>query len=340
MHMTSLTSDNIRQALMNVIDRDTGKDVLAQGMISGLTLQGGKVSFIITVPLAEAKRKEYLREVCERAVAAVHGVDSVTAVLTAESSPREGSAHGQPQRPAQWNLTPVEGVKRIVAIASGKGGVGKSTVAAALAQGIAASGHGCGLLDADIYGPSVPRIMGLREEGQPPVGQGKMIPPVAHGVQCMSMGFITGDEAAILRGPMITKALHQLLRMTQWGKAGAPLDVLLVDMPPGTGDVHLSLAQAAPLSGAVIVTTPQEVALEDARKAVKMFLKLDIPVLGVVENMTGEVFGRGGGDKLAREFGVPLLAEIPLEGKVREAADAGTRLGYSFLQEAMKSILG
>lgn len=225
------------------------------------------------------------------------------------------------KKPAIWNGEPIPHVKRVIAIASGKGGVGKSTTAVNLALAMKTLGHSVGILDADIYGPSVPRMLGL--SGQPEIKDGKMQPMVNHGIKAMSMGFITGDEAAILRGPMISKTLTQLLRFTQWGSQDAPLDTLFVDMPPGTGDIHLSMAQLVPLDGAIIVTTPQQVALTDARKCAKMFLKVNVKLLGVIENMSGGVFGSGGGKILAEEFGVPLLGTIPIDQKICEASDNG-----------------
>lgn len=225
------------------------------------------------------------------------------------------------RKPAVWNTTPLEGVKKIIAIASGKGGVGKSTTAVNLALALQKSGKRVGLLDADIYGPSVPRMLAL--SGQPEIVDNKMNPLESHGVASMSIGFITGDEAAILRGPMISKTLHQLLRFTRWGTADRPLDVLLVDMPPGTGDTHLSMAQQVPLSGAVIVTTPQEVATMDAKKCLIMFRKVNVPILGVIENMSGGIFGSGGGKKLASEMDTPFLGAIALDGAIVEASDKG-----------------
>lgn len=313
--MTILTSDQIRAALEGVIDHVTGQDVISAGLISGVTLRGGKVGFLVSADADDMPRAEALRERCVAEVQRLQGVESVTAVLTADAPP----AKMQPARPAQWNRDPVEGVKHMIAVASGKGGVGKSTVAVNLALALAGQGMKVGLLDADIYGPSVPRMMGLANV-QPEINHGKMLPPVAHGIACMSMGFITGDTAAVMRGPMISKTLAQLLRGTAWGN----LDVLLIDMPPGTGDIHLSLAQQAPLAGAVIVTTPQEVAVDDARKALSMFGKFGVSVLGVVENMRGDVFGQGGGERLAEEAGVPFLGAVPLDAMIRQQGDAGS----------------
>ena len=330
--MTLLTPETITQTLSHIVDADSGRDVVSAGMISGIVIRGGKVGFAVTIDPADKDRKAYLREACERVVAALPGVKSVTAVLTAQTpaqtiSNKDWAGSGsddadqtpQPVRgKAIWSTTPIEGVKTIIAVASGKGGVGKSTISVNLALALQRAGKRVGLLDADIYGPSLPRMLGLANI-KPEIIDNKMVPPVAHGIACMSMGFITGDEAAILRGPMISKTLHQLLRFSRWDN----LDILLVDMPPGTGDIHLSLAQAAPLSGAIIVTTPQEVAVMDARKALKMFLKVEVPILGVIENMSGGIFGTGGGKRLAAEMGVAFLGEIPMDAGIVAASDGG-----------------
>ncbi len=235
----------------------------------------------------------------------------------------------QPVRPPSINHTPLQGVARIIAVASGKGGVGKSTVTVNLAHALTARGLRVGILDADIYGPSIPRMLGLETYVKPEIVDNQMVPPMAHGIRAMSMALVTGDEAAVLRAPMITKALVQFLRLTRW----APLDVLLVDLPPGTGDVTLSLTQNAKLDGVVIVTTPQDVAVIDADKCASAFTKLAVPILGVVENMThfvgpaGELhplFGSGGGEKLAKKYGVPLLGQLPLDPAIGVAGDSGT----------------
>jgi ATP-binding protein involved in chromosome partitioning len=224
------------------------------------------------------------------------------------------------RKPAVWNKEPLPGVRKILIVASGKGGVGKSTTAVNLALALAREGKCVGLLDADIYGPSIPHMMHI--VAKPEMVDGKMTPLENYGVRCMSIGFIM-DQAAILRGPMITKALNQLLRLTRWGTDEAPLDVLIVDMPPGTGDIHLSMVQQAPVDGAIIVTTPQQVALLDARKCASMFGKVGVPIVGVIENMSGELFGHGGGKILAEEFGAPLLGNIPADLAIREASDTG-----------------
>jgi ATP-binding protein involved in chromosome partitioning len=323
--MSQLTEESVRTALRGVTDREAGIDVIAAGLVSGIVIRADKVGFMITIDPADKDRKAYLREACEAAVKIVPGVASVTAVLTAQNSapipPSPQSGYAQPRERAAWNQTPLDHVKKIIAVASGKGGVGKSTVAVNLALAVARGGKRAGLLDADIYGPSIPRMLAL--SGQPKIENGKMIPLIGHGVACNSMGFITGDEAAILRGPMISKTLQQLLRATRWGTPDAPLDMLIVDMPPGTGDIHLSMAQQVPLDGAIIVTTPQQVALEDACKCAKMFLKLGVKLLVVVENMRGPVFGEGGGSALAQEFSVKLLGSIAMDAAICQAGDVG-----------------
>ena len=320
----------IKNCLSRVIDRDSGIDVISAGMISGIVVREGKVGFVITIESKDKERKAYLRQACEEQVRLLPGVESVTAVLTAQGAepipPAPESGYASPRERAVWNVTPVAGVKKVIAVASGKGGVGKSTTSVNLALALQKNGLRVGLLDADIYGPSLPRMLGLANI-KPEIIDNKMIPPQAYGIQCMSMGFITGDDAAILRGPMISKTLHQLLRFTHWND----LDVLLVDMPPGTGDTHLSLVQQAPLFGAVIVTTPQEVALMDARKALKMFEKVDVKVLGVIENMSGGIFGSGGGKRLAEEMAVPFLGEIPMDAAIVTASDEGNAYGGSCL---------
>ena len=236
------------------------------------------------------------------------------------------------QRPPSINHTPLAHVARVIAVASGKGGVGKSTVTVNLAHALTALDKRVGVLDADIYGPSIPHMLGLDTYLKPEIENNLMVPPVAHGIRAMSMALITGDEAAVLRAPMITKALVQFLRMTRWGTADAPLDILLVDLPPGTGDITLSLAQNVKLDGLVLVTTPQDVAVIDADKCASAFHKLHVPLLGVVENMSHFVdpqghahalFGAGGGAKLAQKYQSHLLGNVPLDPAIGLCADAG-----------------
>ncbi|MFZ4540709.1 MAG: Mrp/NBP35 family ATP-binding protein [Rickettsiales bacterium] len=236
------------------------------------------------------------------------------------------------QRPAAINHAPIPHVERIIAVASGKGGVGKSTVTVNLAHALTVIGKRVGILDADIYGPSIPRMLGLETYLKPEIIDNQMVPPTAHNIRAMSMALITGDEAAVLRAPMITKALVQFLRLTKWGDAEQPLDILLVDLPPGTGDVTLSLAQNAPLHGLILVTTPQEIAVIDADKCASAFHKLHVPLLGIVENMSyfldsagapHHLFGKGGGEKLAEKYGSPLLGQVPLDATIGVCADEG-----------------
>lgn len=238
-----------------------------------------------------------------------------------------------PSSPATFNRQPLAHVRRIVAIASGKGGVGKSTTTVGLAHALIAQGQRVGILDADVHGPSIPRMLGIAHCGQPEVKNGMLLPIEGHRIAAISMGNIASDTAAIWRGPMVTKALVQMLRQVQWGTADAPLDVLLIDMPPGTGDIHISLIQNAPLDGAIIVTTPQEIATADAEKCMGLFEKVQVPVLGVIENMSyftdpsGQrhaIFGEGGGEKLAQKHGVPFLGQVALVPSIGQAMDVGS----------------
>ncbi|MFL5337358.1 MAG: iron-sulfur cluster carrier protein ApbC [Geminicoccaceae bacterium] len=331
--MNELTSERVLAALRQVQHPQRGADVVSLGMISGIVIKNGNVGFAIEVHPAEAKALEPLRKTCEQAVRDIPGVLSCTAVLTAERAPGGRPGAGPPptlgasQRPAAPALVP--GVKSIIAVASGKGGVGKSTTAVNLAMGLAAIGQRVGLLDADIYGPSVPRMTGIT--GRPSATEGQKLRPMeSHGVKVMSMGFLVDEDAPMIwRGPMVQSALQQMLGDVLWGE----LDVLVVDMPPGTGDAQLTMAQKVPLAGAEIVSTPQDIALLDARKAINMFRKVDVPVLGIVENMSyfccpncghrTEIFAHGGARACAAQYGVDFLAEIPLDVEVRTTSDAG-----------------
>jgi len=325
--------ERILTALKAVKDPERGQDIVSLDMVKGLVVKDGHVGFTIEVDPKRGPRLEPVRKAAEKAVEALPGVLSVTAVLTAHSAGRAappaqghgpGHAHGQPDAKPL-----VPGVRSIVAVASGKGGVGKSTTAVNLALGLAASGRRVGMLDADIYGPSQPRMMGI--SGRPSSRDGKTLQPmVNYGVKCMSMGFLVAEDTPMIwRGPMVMSALEQMLRDVEWGE----LDVLVVDMPPGTGDAQLTMAQRVPLTGAVIVSTPQDIALLDARKGLNMFRKVDVPVFGIVENMSyflcphcggrSEIFSHGGARREAEKLGVDFLGEVPLHIDIRETSDGG-----------------
>ena len=312
----------------------TGGSIVDADLVRALTIEDGRVRFLLEVDPARGPALEPVRAAAEAAVAALPGVASVSALLTAH-----GPAARRRRRPdlkigrhptPQAGPPPVPGVRRIIAVASGKGGVGKSTVAANLAVALAQEGKRAGLLDADIYGPSQPRMMGVSERPQSP--DGKTIMPLhAHGVTMMSIGLMLKEgEAVIWRGPMLMGALQQMMGQVAWGE----LDALIVDLPPGTGDVQLTLGQKYPITGAIIVSTPQDVALIDARKALDMFAKTRVPVLGMIENMStyicpncgheAHIFGHGGARAEAERLGMPFLGEIPLDLAIRVAGDGGT----------------
>ena len=348
--MAALTDRDVLAALHTVIDNERGGSIVSLDMVKGVTLRGGNVAFMIEVDAARGPYMEPLRKAAEDAVMRLPGVTSVSAVLTAERASGAGAAPAptapqgadvmQARRQAAGGRpgtagTPaakpfVPGVKHIVAVASGKGGVGKSTVAVNLALGLVAEGKRVGLLDADIYGPSVPRMMGIK--GRPEPTEDKRLKPMeAYGLKTMSMGYLVPEDSPMIwRGPMVIGALEQLLRDVAWGE----LDVLIVDMPPGTGDAQLTMAQRVPLAGAVIVSTPQDIALLDARKGINMFKKVEVPLLGIVENMStficpncnheSHIFGHGGAKAEAEKIGVECLGEIPLHIAIRETSDAGT----------------
>ncbi|MGH6889667.1 MAG: iron-sulfur cluster carrier protein ApbC [Rhizomicrobium sp.] len=324
--MPSAGQDDVLQALDRISDPVSGKTLVAGGFVEGLVVKDGHVSFAIEVPAQRAQAAEPLRKQAEAAVAGLPGVLSVTAVLTAH---RERSGVSPP-RAAEPRTSGIPGVAAIIAVASGKGGVGKSTVAVNLALALARLGLHSGLLDADIYGPSVPRLLDIREK--PQSRDGKVLQPIEKfGIKTMSIGFLVReDEPMVWRGPMVASALSQLLADVAW----APLDVLVIDMPPGTGDAQLTIAQRVPLKGAVIVSTPQDLALIDARKGLAMFRKTNVPILGIVENMSvfvcphcgreSHIFSHGGARKVAESLGAPFLGEIPLVPLIRETSDAGT----------------
>ncbi|MGF6230430.1 ATP-binding protein involved in chromosome partitioning [Inquilinus ginsengisoli] len=334
---TTVTEAAVREALGKVQDDERGGDLVGLGMISGLTLRDGHVLFSIEVDPQRGPALEPLRQAAEKAVAAIPGVLSVTAVLTAHrgsgaaapAAPQGAQARPAAPGGAQSRKLPVTGVGSIIAVASGKGGVGKSTTAVNLALGLAALGLKVGLLDADIYGPSMPRMTGIT--GKPNSPDGKSLDPKEnYGLKVMSIGFLIDEETPMIwRGPMVQSALSQMLRDVNWGT----LDVMVVDMPPGTGDAQLTMAQQVPLAGAVIVSTPQDIALLDARKGLNMFRKVDVPVLGIIENMSyfccpncghrTDIFSHGGARAEAEKLGCDFLGEIPLDIAIRETSDSG-----------------
>jgi ATP-binding protein involved in chromosome partitioning len=359
----SLTKSAILQRLRQVKGPDLKGNIVDLGLVSEILLKDGRVSFSITVPAQRAAELEGLRLAADKAVREMEGVASVAAVLTAErpggaagqgngartpgaagqapesarvQRARAGGTMGAPTAPAPGmaagprpRTLQVPGIKHMIAIASGKGGVGKSTVAVNLALGLQANGLRAGILDADVYGPSQPRLLGLT--GKPELaGPNRLRPMQAYGLQAMSMGFLVEEDTPIVwRGPMVVSALTQMLRDVAWSE----LDALIIDMPPGTGDVQLSMAQQVPLSGAVIVCTPQDLALIDARKGLNMFRKVDVPVLGIIENMSyfvcpkcGErtdIFGHGGARLEAEKLGLPFLGGVPLDMEIRVRSDEG-----------------
>ncbi len=358
----SLSKDQVVERLRRIKGPDLQGNIVDLGLVSEILLKDGRVSFSITVPVERASELEPLRQAAEKVVREIEGVTGVIAVLTAEK-PRGGAVAGNgagargakvpesarvqearargmggggagPAAPApaaagRGHLPHVAGIKHMIAVASGKGGVGKSTTAVNLALGLQAIGLKTGILDADIYGPSQPRLLGLA--GRPQVAHGNTLRPMeAFGLKAMSMGFLVDEGTPIIwRGPMVVSALTQMLRDVDWGE----LDALVIDMPPGTGDVQLTMAQQVPLSGAIIVSTPQDLALIDARKGLNMFRRVDVPVLGIVENMSyflcpkcgerSDIFGHGGAKLEAEKLGIPFLGGVPLHMDIRATSDEG-----------------
>ncbi len=346
--MPEMTKEKVLEALSKILDPTQGRSVVDLGMVSGVVVKDGNVGFALEIEPneEEAKAKEPLRQACEEAVMALPGVNSVTAVLTAERAsggghgdaprrvaqgPGNGAPGGQPGAgPAGLGGKPeLPGIDHVVAVASGKGGVGKSTTSTNLALALAARGKRVGVLDADIYGPSQPRMLGITGKPGSPDGK-KLMPMENFGIKVMSMGFLVDEDAPMIwRGPMVQSAIQQMLNDVEWGE----LDYLIVDLPPGTGDAQLTMAQRVPLAGAVIVSTPQDIALLDARKALNMFRKVDVPVLGIVENMSyfacphcgerSDIFSHGGARETAEKYGIDFLGEIPLDIMIRENSDRG-----------------
>ncbi|TYC66009.1 Mrp/NBP35 family ATP-binding protein [Stappia sp. BW2] len=341
--MTDTIKSAVMERLRQIKGPDLEGDIVSLGLVSDVFVSDGRVVFSITVPAERAQELEPLRQAAEKVVKEVEGVETVMVALTAERAagstrntappPAAKPAPQQPRRAAEEQAPAkpgVPGIKHIVAVASGKGGVGKSTTTANLALAMAALGKRVGVLDADIYGPSVPRLFNV--SGRPEALSGRMLKPMeGYGIKVMSMGFMVEEETPMIwRGPMVISALTQMLREVAWGE----LDVLVVDMPPGTGDAQLTMAQQVPLAGAVIVSTPQDLALIDARKGLNMFKRVDVPVLGIIENMSfflcpdcggrHDIFGHGGARAEADRLDVPFLGEVPLTMKIRETSDAGT----------------
>ncbi|MDP3407064.1 Mrp/NBP35 family ATP-binding protein [Bosea sp. (in: a-proteobacteria)] len=335
----ALTQADILRALELVKLPASGQSLSASGRVADILIDGGKVIFAIGIDATEAAAMEPVRKAAESAVSGLPGVSQVLVGLTADKAPSSAAAQArqQAQRPAPGagpgGPTPkaagVPGVKQIIAVASGKGGVGKSTTTANLAVALSVLGLKVGVLDADIYGPSVPKIFGIT--GKPRLVSGRTLAPMeAYGLKIMSIGFLIDEETPMIwRGPMVISAITQMLREVAWGE----LDVLVVDMPPGTGDAQLTMAQQTPLAGAVIVSTPQDLALLDARRGVAMFKKVEVPILGIVENMSyficpecgtrSDIFAHGGARHEAERLGVPFLGEVPLAMPIRETSDSG-----------------
>ena len=315
----AVTEADVQQCLRHVVDPNLERDFVSAKSVKKVTVDGGHVSVDLTIGYPAKSQHDVLKRLVHDAVAKLPGVSRVSVNLAQRTTPHA----------VQRGVKLIPGVKNIVAVASGKGGVGKSTTAVNLALALAAEGATVGVLDADIYGPSQPMMLGLA--GRPESRDGKTLEPMeAYGVQAMSIGFlIDTDTPMVWRGPMVTQALEQLLKDTNW----RDVDFLIVDLPPGTGDIQLTLAQKVPVTGAVIVTTPQDIALIDARKGLKMFEKVGVPIVGIVENMSihicsncghaEHIFGEGGAARMCKDYNVPFLGSLPLDIRIREQADSG-----------------
>ena len=348
----TVSKTQVLEVLRRVKGPNLEGNIVELGLVSEVLVKDGRVYFSVTVPADKAEELEPLRQAAQKVVEEIEGVSGATAVLTAEaargtagqangSGPREHARVSEARQrvtardgaPRPKTTAGVPGVKHLIAVASGKGGVGKSTTAVNLALGFMANGLKAGVLDADIYGPSQPRLLGLSGQPTPMADSNALKPMEGYGLKAMSMGFLVDEGTPVVwRGPMLVSALNQMLRDVAWNIDG-DLDVLVIDMPPGTGDVQLSMAQQVPLSGAVIVSTPQDLALIDARKGLNMFRKVEVPVLGIIENMSyfvctkcgerHEIFGHGGAKIEAEKLGLPFLGGIPLDIKIRERSDSG-----------------
>jgi ATP-binding protein involved in chromosome partitioning len=325
--MAHVTQEDVLQVLKRIAAPDGRGNVVSAGLVSDIAIQGGTVMFALTATPQHMRTMEILRGAVEKAVLGIPGVEKAMVALTAERPPgSQPAAAPPPQRGGG-----IPGIRHLIAVASGKGGVGKSTTAINLALALKSLGLRVAVLDADVYGPSMPKLFGLTGKPEASTADGKKMKPMSrYGVELMSIGFLVAEDTPMIwRGPMVMSALTQLLRETEW----SPADVMVIDMPPGTGDVQLTLAQQTPLSGAVIVSTPQDLALIDARKGLNMFRKVNVPVIGLVENMSyfvctkcgerHEIFGHGGAREEAARIGVPFLGEIPLDKEVRLRSDSG-----------------
>lgn len=331
----TLERDSVLEALKQITDPASGSDIVTAGVMRALSIEGGTIRFVLEINPDRAKEYEAVQALAEAAVKGLDGVETVSVVMTGHSAPKPPPDLKTKRKSESKGPERIPGVEHIIAIASGKGGVGKSTVASNLACALAAEGRRVGLLDADIYGPSQPRMLGV--SGRPASPDGKTILPLRnHGVTMMSLGLMTNEgQAVVWRGPMLMGALQQMLMQVQWGA----LDILIVDLPPGTGDVQMTLAQKTEVDGAIIVSTPQDVALIDARKGIDMFNQLKTPILGMIENMSTHIctkcgheehlFGHGGVVAEAAKLGVPVLAEIPLDLNIRIASDGGAPIVVS-----------
>jgi ATP-binding protein involved in chromosome partitioning len=316
--MSAPTTEQVLDVLRTVQDPDLHKDIVTLGFVKDVKIEGGDVRFTVELTTPACPVKDQMKAEAEQKVMGLPGVTAAHANMTADVRARGG-----------FGRQAVPGIRNIIAVGAGKGGVGKSTTAVNLALALKETGARVGLMDTDVYGPNVPQMLGIH--AQPEVSEDKkMIPPEGHGLKAISMGMLVpADQPVIWRGPMLHGAVQQFMRDVAWGE----LDYLVVDLPPGTGDVALSMAQSVPMAGAVLVTTPQDVSVSDVRKAVGMFRQLNIPVLGVMENMSGfvcghcgertEIFGEGGGERLAKDMGIPFLGAVPIDARVRSGGDEG-----------------
>ena len=328
-----VTESAVLAALKSIKDPDLHRDIVSLGFVQDVKICGGQVAFKIVLTTPACPVRDKMRDEAKAVVSGLAGVTEVNVQMDAKVA----SAQGIPERQA------IPGIRNILVVGSGKGGVGKSTVAANLAISLAKMGARVGLMDGDIYGPNIPLMLGITE--QPTVQNERVLPVIKHGIKVISMGFFNrGDTPVIWRGPMLHSAIQQFLKQVSWGE----LDYLMVDLPPGTGDVQLTLVQSVPLSGAVVVSTPQDVALQDARKAIMMFKQMKVDILGIVENMSyflcphchqrSDIFSHGGAKHASEKFDVPFLGEIPLDIAIREGGDAGAPISVTQANSELSSI--